>query len=67
MPPIDRVDFDELNLLERLLPHVESRTPRPARYLFSRKGFTRRLVAHASSDPGLHLVTPADIYAGVGR
>jgi uncharacterized protein len=60
----DRVDFDEINLLERLLPYVESRTIRRARYLFSRKGFTRRLVDHASNDPDLHLVTPADIYAG---
>jgi uncharacterized protein len=59
----DPVDFDELNLLERLILHVEPRTARPVRYLFSRKGFTRRLVDHASSDPGLHLVAPEDVYA----
>jgi hypothetical protein len=33
------------------------------RYLFSRKGFTPRLEQHADSDPALHLVTPAEIYA----
>ena len=56
------VDFDELNLLERLAPHVEGFTGTAHRYLFSRSGFTKRLMAHAATEPLLHLVTPADIY-----
>jgi hypothetical protein len=58
-----RVDFDELNLLDRLAPHVEGFTGTANRYLFSRSGFTARLSAHAEADATLHLVTPADIYA----
>ncbi|MGH3545959.1 MAG: DUF234 domain-containing protein, partial [Mycobacteriales bacterium] len=56
------MDFDELNLLERLAQHVEGHTGTEQRYLFSRSGFSARLRAHASSDRQLHLVTPADIY-----
>ena len=56
------VDFDELNLLDRLIPHIDARA-QPARYLFSRAGFAARLVDHAATNPRLHLVTPADIYA----
>jgi AAA+ ATPase superfamily predicted ATPase len=59
----DRVDFDELNLLDRLAPHVERFTGSAHRYLFSRNGFTDRLSAHAAADPALHLVTPADVYS----
>jgi uncharacterized protein len=55
------VDFAELNLLDRLLPHL-SRDTQPDRFLFSRSGFTDRVAAHAAADPTLHLVTPADIY-----
>lgn len=55
------VDFDELNLLDRLLAHVGGRAA-GSRYLFSRSGFTDRLAAYAAADSRLHLVTPADIY-----
>jgi uncharacterized protein len=55
------VDFAELNLLDRLLPHLGPDT-QPERFLFSRSGFTDRVAAHAEADPTLHLVTPADIY-----
>lgn len=57
------VDFDELNLLERLAPHIGGVTAATSRYLFSRNGFSRRLAAHAAAEPSLHLVTPADIYS----
>lgn len=57
------VDFDELNLLDRLAPAMEGFSSQAHRYLFSRNGFTPRLEKHADSDPALHLVTPADIYA----
>lgn len=56
------VDFDELLLLDRLAPHIGGYQDTAQRYLFSRSGFSERLVAHAKSDPLLHLVTPADIY-----
>ncbi|MCH7231114.1 ATP-binding protein [Glycomyces sp. L485] len=56
------VDFDELNLLDRLIPHIERRVDSPVRYLFSRSGFTERLRKHAENDTQLNLVTPADIY-----
>ena len=58
----DPVGFDELDLLDRLLPHVDGHTGREDRYLFSRSGFQARLRAHATSDPRLHLLTPGDIY-----
>jgi uncharacterized protein len=58
----DQVDFDELNLLDRLAPHIEGSTEATQRYLFSRSGFTPRLAAHAASDPTLRLVTPEGIY-----
>lgn len=58
-----KVDFDELNLLERLAPHIDGFTGTAHRYLFSRSGFSERLTAHAATEPLLHLVTPADIYA----
>jgi AAA+ ATPase superfamily predicted ATPase len=57
------VDFDELNLLDRLAPHIQGFDPAAHRYLFSRSGFSDRLLAHATADPLLHLVTPPDIYA----
>ena len=60
------VDFDELNLLDRLIPHVDARAAPPMRYLFSRAGFTARLIDHAATDVRLRLVTPADIY-GAGE
>lgn len=56
------VDFDELNLLDRLVPHVAGAASAATRYLFSRSGFTDRLLALAGTDPRLRLVTPADIY-----
>lgn len=55
------VDFDELNLLTWLLPYTGAGSEIDT-YLFSRSGFTDRLVTYAASDPDLHLVTPADIY-----
>jgi hypothetical protein len=57
------VDFDELNLLDRLSRHVEGLTTPVTRYLFSRAGFSKRLTEYATTDPMLCLVTPADIYA----
>ncbi|MBA2324551.1 MAG: hypothetical protein H0V92_11255 [Pseudonocardiales bacterium] len=59
--PPGGVDFDELNLLERLALHVEGDV-RGRRFLFSRSGFTDRLIAAAAGNPALTLVTPADIY-----
>lgn len=57
------VDFEELNLLDRLAPFMNGYTERADRYLFSRQGFRPRLAAHAAGDPKLHLVTASDIYA----
>lgn len=56
------VDFDELNLLDRLTQHVPGAGPGVQRYLFSRSGFSTRLTAYADSDPLLTLVTPDNIY-----
>jgi uncharacterized protein len=56
------VDFDELNLLDRLLPYIERCEEEPVRYLFSRSGFTERLREHAEGDDRLVLVSPAEIY-----
>jgi AAA+ ATPase superfamily predicted ATPase len=56
------VDFDELNLLDRLAPFVEGHDDNAQRLIFSRNGFTPRLAAFAANDPRLHLVTPSDIY-----
>jgi AAA+ ATPase superfamily predicted ATPase len=60
---LERVDFDELNLLDRLLTHLEVPGRGPQRYLFSRTGFSSRLRNHAETDPRLFLLTPAEIYA----
>jgi uncharacterized protein len=57
------IDSDEVNLLDRLGPAMDGYTGQAHRYLFSRSGFTPRVRSHAGSDPTLHLVTPADIYA----
>lgn len=57
------VDFDELNLLDRLTQHVPGAAAGTRRYLFSRNGFSERLTAYAERDPLLRLVTPGDIYA----
>lgn len=57
------VDFDELNLLDRLATYIGGVTRDTHRYLFSRNGFTQRLATHAETDPFLTLVTPADIYS----
>lgn len=56
------VDFDELNLLERLLPYAGGGGDSVRRYLFSRSGFSTRLAAFAASRDDVVLVTPADIY-----
>lgn len=56
------VDVDELQLLDWVAPQIDSRHVELDRYLFSRSGFTGRLIARASTDDRLHLVTPADIY-----
>lgn len=58
----NEVDFDELNLLDRLAPHIEHCAESPIRYLFSRSGFTTRLREYGETDERLVLVTPADIY-----
>lgn len=58
----NQVDFDELNLLDRLVPHIERCIEQPTRYLFSRSGFTERIRRHAQDDERLVLVEPADIY-----
>ncbi|WP_199036395.1 ATP-binding protein [Glycomyces salinus] len=58
----NEVDFDELNLLDRLIPHIERRVEQPMRYLFSRSGFSERLRRHAADDDKLKLVEPADVY-----
>ncbi len=57
-----KIDVDELGLLDRLIAYVPGATGREARFLFSRSGFSARLLKHARQDPSLHLVTPADIY-----
>lgn len=56
------VDFDELNLLDRLAPYVEGNESGAHRFIFSRNGFSARLRSFASDDQRLTLVTPADIY-----
>jgi uncharacterized protein len=57
------VDFDELNLLDRLVPFVDGHDEGAHRFLFSRNGFSARLRSLEADDPRLTLVTPADIYS----
>lgn len=57
------VDFDELNLLDRIAAHIEGFTGSARRYLFSRSGFSERLMEYSAADPEVRLVTPEDIYA----
>lgn len=57
-----KVDFDELNLLDRLARHVPGYSDEAYRYLFSRSGFTKRLFDQAAKEPRLKLVTPTAIY-----
>lgn len=59
----NEVDFDELNLLDRIAPHIEGFTGTARRYLFSRSGFSERLMAYSAAQPEVHLVTPSDIYS----
>jgi hypothetical protein len=59
----NEVDFDELNLLDRIAPHIEGFTGTARRYLFSRSGFSERLMAYSATEPEVRLVTPADIYS----
>ncbi|OQO92976.1 ATPase [Saccharomonospora piscinae] len=54
------VDFDELNLLDRLTPYA-AKTARPHRVLCSRSGFTERLRSAAAADDTLTLLTPEDV------
>jgi uncharacterized protein len=56
------VDFDELNLLDRLAPHVDGHEQGVRRFVFSRNGFSVRLRSFAADDRHLTLVTSADIY-----
>lgn len=56
------IDFDELNLLDRLARHVDGHTGEEQRYLFSRGGFSARLREHAAADPRLRLLTPDGVY-----
>ena len=57
------VDFDELNLLDRLTGAIDGASPGIRRVLFSRSGFSARLRTYAAADDRLELRTPADIYA----
>jgi AAA+ ATPase superfamily predicted ATPase len=57
-----RVDFDELNLLDRLTERIDGHTGEEQRYLFSRSGFSDRLTTYATDDPRLHLLTPGELY-----
>jgi AAA+ ATPase superfamily predicted ATPase len=57
----DAMDVDELAKLDTLAAHLAGEHPRPARYCFSRSGFTPRLRAAARRDPGLRLVTPRQV------
>jgi len=59
----NEVDFDELNLLDRIAPHIEGFTGTARRYLFSRSGFSERLIAYSATEPEVRLVTPSDIYS----
>lgn len=54
------VGVAELTLLDQLAPHAGAGSAQ--RYLFSRSGFSDRLVDRAEHDPALTLLTPADIY-----
>jgi AAA+ ATPase superfamily predicted ATPase len=56
------IDFDELNLLDRLAPFVDGHDGSASRFLFSRNGFRSR-VRTLATDSDLTLVTPSDIYA----
>jgi len=55
------VDTDELTKLDVLALHLADGGARPARYCFSRSGFTRQLRAAARRDPGIRLVTPREL------
>jgi len=57
------LDTDELAKLDALALHLAAGGERPARYCFSRSGFTQQLKAAARRDPGLHLVTPKQLLA----
>lgn len=57
------VDFDELNLLDRLAPYAGASGEAVRRFIFSRNGFSARLRSFAADDPRLTLITPADVYA----
>lgn len=56
------VDTDELVKLDALAVHLAGGRPLPARYCFSRGGFTRQLRAAARRDPDLFLVTPRQLF-----
>ncbi|HKG02912.1 MAG TPA: ATP-binding protein [Conexibacter sp.] len=57
------MDTDELAKLDALAAHLAGDRPSPARYCFSRGGFTRQLRAATTHDPELHLVTPKQLFA----
>lgn len=57
------VDFNELNLLDRLAPHVDGHEQGTLRFIFSRSGFSSHLRSFAADDQHLTLVTPADVYS----
>jgi uncharacterized protein len=60
------VDFDELNLLDRIAPHIDGHTGEERRILFSRNGFSERLRAFAATSGAVELVGPADVYGVTG-
>ncbi len=57
------MDMDELTKLDVLASHLAGDRPQPARYCFSRAGFTPQLRAAARRDPGVRLVTPKHLFA----
>jgi len=57
------MDTDELAKLDALALHLAGGGERPARYCFSRSGFTRQLRAAARRDSGIRLVTPRQLFA----
>ncbi|MEV0809721.1 hypothetical protein [Micromonospora sp. NPDC050200] len=56
-------DFDEPDLMDRLIPRIDGTKGPVQRFLFSRSRFSGRLRAFAAEESTVTLVTAADIYA----